>query len=47
MKKRGLRMVYIEPGSPVTPEQMENGVLYFLAQSKRQMTPGDQNAIFV
>ena len=22
-------MVYIEPKNPVTPEQMENGVLYF------------------
>ena len=26
-------MVYIEPKSPVTSEQMENGVLYFLAQA--------------
>jgi hypothetical protein len=32
-------MVYIEPKNPVTPEQMENGVLYFSAQAKRQMTP--------
>jgi hypothetical protein len=30
MKKRGLRMVYIEPKNPVTPEQMESGVLYFV-----------------
>jgi hypothetical protein len=28
MKKRGLRMVYIEPKNPVTLEQMESGVLY-------------------
>ena len=26
-------MVYIEPKNPVTPEQMESGVLYFLAQA--------------
>jgi len=34
MKKRGLRMVYTEPGSPVTPEQMESGVFYFLSPDK-------------
>ena len=40
-------MVYIELKNPVTPEQMEGGVLCFLAQAKRQMAPGAQNAIFV
>jgi hypothetical protein len=26
-------MVYIEPKNPVTPEQMESGVLYFLTRA--------------
>ena len=30
-------MVYTEPGSPVTPEQMESGVFCFLSPGKKMI----------